>query len=411
MDLGLSGKRALVGGDGGIGGGIAGVLAAEGARLVLVGRTASTLEARGAELDAGASPSPTWPRPTGRHWPWPRVWRSSVASISWSSTPAGRQPAHSRHSVRRNGSEPSPARCSPPSDSSARPSRICGRGRPGHRHQPQLVGTGAAPGLTTSNVLRPGLAGLIKNLAFEIVPIRINGVAPGRFDTARVAQLDGARARAGGISVEEVRREAQGKIPLGRYGHTAGDRPRGGVPALAGRLVGRRDRARGQWPRPRSALASQRHQRQHHARGNITCKVSTTSFRPRSTSRARRRGQPSPAHRVRHRNRGRRAHHPRLPRRGGQALRGGARAGHRRDRRGRGRSCPRRGGRHGPGAGPLPAQRAGRGRARSGGPARGTPTRETGLARRRSAGTTRRWRLPWTCPSWCRTSRPAPAST
>jgi 3-oxoacyl-[acyl-carrier protein] reductase len=77
------------------------------------------------------------------------------------------------------------------------------------------------PGLTTSNVLRPGLAGLIKNLAFEIVPIRINGVAPGRFDTARVAQLDGARAEASGMSVEGVRREAQGKIPLGRYGDTA----------------------------------------------------------------------------------------------------------------------------------------------------------------------------------------------
>ena len=54
MDLGLNGKRALVGGGaGGIGGGIAGVLAAEGARLVLVGRTASTLVARGTDLGAG----------------------------------------------------------------------------------------------------------------------------------------------------------------------------------------------------------------------------------------------------------------------------------------------------------------------------------------------------------------------
>lgn len=34
------------------------------------------------------------------------------------------------------------------------------------------------PGLITSNVLRPGLAGLIKTLTTEIAPIRINGVAP-----------------------------------------------------------------------------------------------------------------------------------------------------------------------------------------------------------------------------------------
>ena len=53
VDLGLSGKRALVGGGaGGIGAGIAGVLAAEGARLMLVGRTANTLDARAAALGA-----------------------------------------------------------------------------------------------------------------------------------------------------------------------------------------------------------------------------------------------------------------------------------------------------------------------------------------------------------------------
>jgi 3-oxoacyl-[acyl-carrier protein] reductase len=77
------------------------------------------------------------------------------------------------------------------------------------------------PGLTTSNVLRPGLAGLIKNLGFEIAPIRINGVAPGRFDTDRVLQLDSARAESKGLSVEEVRRQTEATIPLGRYGDTA----------------------------------------------------------------------------------------------------------------------------------------------------------------------------------------------
>jgi 3-oxoacyl-[acyl-carrier protein] reductase len=74
------------------------------------------------------------------------------------------------------------------------------------------------PGLTTSNLLRPGLAGLIKSLVEEIVPVRINGLAPGRFATGRIAQLDSVRARADGVDVEEVKRRTIATIPLGRYG-------------------------------------------------------------------------------------------------------------------------------------------------------------------------------------------------
>jgi 3-oxoacyl-[acyl-carrier protein] reductase len=74
------------------------------------------------------------------------------------------------------------------------------------------------PGLTTSNVLRPGLAGLIKSLVEEIVPVRINGLAPGRFATDRIGQLDAARARSTNLSVEEIKRRMIEEIPLGRYG-------------------------------------------------------------------------------------------------------------------------------------------------------------------------------------------------
>ena len=75
--------------------------------------------------------------------------------------------------------------------------------------------------LTTSNVLRPGLAGLVKTLTAEIAPIRINGIAPGRVSTARIAELDEGRASSTGRSVEEIRREMIGRIPLGRYGDPA----------------------------------------------------------------------------------------------------------------------------------------------------------------------------------------------
>jgi 3-oxoacyl-[acyl-carrier protein] reductase len=74
------------------------------------------------------------------------------------------------------------------------------------------------PALITSNVLRPGLAGLIKTLVGEIAPIRINGVAPGRFDTDRVRSLDAARAAASGLTIEAVQAQTRDRIPLGRYG-------------------------------------------------------------------------------------------------------------------------------------------------------------------------------------------------
>jgi 3-oxoacyl-[acyl-carrier protein] reductase len=74
------------------------------------------------------------------------------------------------------------------------------------------------PALVTSNVLRPALNGLIKTLVGEIAPIRINGIAPGRFDTERVRSLDRDRAAATGSSLEEVRAAARARIPLARYG-------------------------------------------------------------------------------------------------------------------------------------------------------------------------------------------------
>ena len=77
------------------------------------------------------------------------------------------------------------------------------------------------PGLTTSNVLRPGLAGLIKNLGFEIAPIRINGVAPGRFATDRVRQLDGARAAGRAVDGDDLP-AARRQGPLARADGAAG---------------------------------------------------------------------------------------------------------------------------------------------------------------------------------------------
>ena len=77
------------------------------------------------------------------------------------------------------------------------------------------------PNLTTSNLIRPGLDGLIKSMAAEIAPVRINGIAPGRVATARIAALDAGRAASGGTTVEDVQRQTIARIPLGRYGDPA----------------------------------------------------------------------------------------------------------------------------------------------------------------------------------------------
>jgi 3-oxoacyl-[acyl-carrier protein] reductase len=77
-------------------------------------------------------------------------------------------------------------------------------------------------GLDASNTLRPGVAALVKTLAIELGPgVRVNAVAPGRFDTARVRELDAARGEAAGVEADQMRQDASREIPLRRYGEPA----------------------------------------------------------------------------------------------------------------------------------------------------------------------------------------------
>jgi 3-oxoacyl-[acyl-carrier protein] reductase len=71
------------------------------------------------------------------------------------------------------------------------------------------------PGLAISNGLRPGLAMVAKTLADEQGPrgIRVNGLLPGRVGTERGAELDESTGDA-----EAARAKAIATIPLGRYG-------------------------------------------------------------------------------------------------------------------------------------------------------------------------------------------------
>lgn len=69
--------------------------------------------------------------------------------------------------------------------------------------------------MAISNGLRPGLAMVAKQLAEELGPrgIRVNGLMPGRIETERIMELEGGAADP---EAERARHEAL--IPLGRYG-------------------------------------------------------------------------------------------------------------------------------------------------------------------------------------------------
>jgi 3-oxoacyl-[acyl-carrier protein] reductase len=219
MDLGLTDARVLVGGgSGGLGGGIAEVLRAEGAQVGLAARPSSRLDEAAARLGATAMPAdlstPDGPAaavaaaveafggldmlvvnsggpPPGRFDELAAdAWQAAIDGTLWSAIRLLRAALPHLREGR------DPAIVAILSSSVREP----------------------IPGLTTSNLLRPGLAGLIKSLVEEIVPVRINGIAPGRLATDRIAQIDLARSRTTGQPLEDIRRQTMERIPLGRYG-------------------------------------------------------------------------------------------------------------------------------------------------------------------------------------------------
>ncbi len=76
------------------------------------------------------------------------------------------------------------------------------------------------PNLLLSNVMRSGVAAMIKTLADEVAGdgIRANTVVPGRIATQRIEQLDRANAERQGTDVETVRNQSLAQIPMSRYG-------------------------------------------------------------------------------------------------------------------------------------------------------------------------------------------------
>ena len=222
MDLGLEGRRALVGGGGsGLGGGIATVLAAEGARVAIIGRSPDRVGSEAAKL-GGTPVVADLSTPDG---PASAVGAAvdALGGLDLLVVNSGGPPGGTFDAL-------SEADWETAIDGTLRSTlRLIRAALPHLRGSdvPSILVILSSsvrepiPALTTSNVLRPGLAGLIKSLQSEIAPVRINGIAPGRVATQRIAQLDGKRAEAAGVTVDEIERRSKATIPLGRYGEPA----------------------------------------------------------------------------------------------------------------------------------------------------------------------------------------------
>lgn len=229
MDLGLSGRTALVlGGGGGLGGAVAETLATEGAAVAVADidkqaaeRSAQAIVDRGGRAEAfewniaelhiseervaaiersvgpvdilinntgGPAPSPVTHQPSGT---WADQFLSMVLSVIAIT------------------------------DAVIPGMRARGWGRVITSTSSGVVAP--IPDLGLSNTLRSSLLGWSKTLAREVAAdgITANVVVPGRIGTARTEYLDRAKAERDGIDIEQVRAASTAAIPLGRYGEPA----------------------------------------------------------------------------------------------------------------------------------------------------------------------------------------------
>ncbi len=221
MDLGLSGRVYVVtGGSRGLGLATARVLVAEGAKVVVVARSAPAVEAAvdllgpsavglAADLADEQTPASAVELATAR------FGQVDGGLISVGGPPAGsvlstsdEQWRHAFESVFMGSVRMARALCE----------SIGATGGDWSGSIAWVLSVSAVevfPGLSTSNGLRPGLAMIVKDLADEVGPlgIRVNGLLPGRVATDRLLSLDESTGDAAA-----ARERASAGIPLRRYG-------------------------------------------------------------------------------------------------------------------------------------------------------------------------------------------------
>ena len=227
MDLGLAGKRALVlGGNRGIGFGIAGALSDEGAHVAIAARdpgrlrsAASKLKGRGkgevttAELDlADTANIPVFAKGLAERFGPIDILVNNTGGPAYGGA-AGRPIEDWRSAFQ---------------DMVLSVIALTDTLLPGMRARRwgrilTVISSGVIqpiPILAISNSLRASLVSWSKTLSAEIAAdgVTANILVPGRIDTERVRLTDEATAKKEGIPIEAVAQRSAATIPMGRYG-------------------------------------------------------------------------------------------------------------------------------------------------------------------------------------------------
>lgn len=221
MDLGISGKRALViGASRGLGRAVAEGLMAEGVHVIAVARQTDAIHAwagDSASLKAMAADL------------------SDIASIDALVDQVLAMGGADILINNSGGPAPGPAATSTRSDwltqfqsMAANLFHLTGRLLPGMRERSwgriiTIASSGVEqpiPNLALSNGIRSSVVGWSKTLAAEVAGdgVTVNIVMPGRIQTTRVDELDAAAAKRTGITLDAVRKASAAAIPAGRYG-------------------------------------------------------------------------------------------------------------------------------------------------------------------------------------------------
>lgn len=234
MDLGIAGRTALVAAStGGLGLAVARALAAEGAKVAIVGRRRDRAQEIVAELEAAYGGLPGF---------------GATAVEADLTAPGGVEEAVAKTEsglgpidiLVLNGPGPKPGAAatlgsgdiSAAFDTLVRPHQaIVSHTLPGMRERRwgRILAIGSSgvaaplPNLAVSNTGRAALAAYLKTLAAEVAldGVTVNLLLPGRIATDRVTELDQAAAKRRGTTLEEIRLESRKTIPARRYGEPA----------------------------------------------------------------------------------------------------------------------------------------------------------------------------------------------
>jgi len=226
MDLGLRGRRAVIGGaTSGLGRASADALAAEGCDLVIWSRDADRLAATADELRTAHGVDVSWVAADAAD-------ASAAAAVADAALERGTVDIL----VSNAGGPPTsdPTATDPEAWQrsfqllAATPIDLATRLLPGMRQR----GWGRVVGILSSGVRQPigdlvysnagrsALAAWLKTTARAIAAegVTVNGVMPGRIATPRIHELDSGRAEREGKTEDEVRAAHVATIPAGRYG-------------------------------------------------------------------------------------------------------------------------------------------------------------------------------------------------